>query len=330
MSPSFNKRNPCAHHQKTDRMAGNTETRSPSPIDIAGALLKTMRPHQWVKNLFVFAPLIFARRFVHQATGTIDWLAIGQTTLVFGMFCLTSGAVYLLNDIVDRDKDRLHPTKRLRPIPSGRLSVPTATIVSVSSAIVALTVGLLWEPLLAGVLTAYLTLNVAYSFILKHIVFADVISIATGFLLRILGGAIAITVPVTVWLYACTFLLASFLGLGKRKHEILLSHKSAHAQRRVLRSYRLHWVNRAMVVLGIATAVCYTAYTVSEHAIHQFGSRAMVFTVPFIVVGLFRFVGLLNRSQVADSPTDAMLKDRWFLTNLAAWVVVVLWIVYRA
>lgn len=259
----------------------------------------------------------------------MDCIAIGQATLAFAMFCLTSGAVYLLNDIVDREKDRLHPTKKQRPIPSGRLPVHIAVIAGTVAATLSLALGLLWEPRLAAVVAAYLTLNIAYSFTLKHIVFADVVSIAAGFLLRILGGAVAISVPVTLWLYVCTFLLASFLGLGKRKHEILFSRDSNHTQRRVLRSYRLYWLDRAMLALGIATTVCYTAYTISEHAVYQFGSRAMVVTVPFIIIGLFRFLGLLNRSQVADSPTDAMLKDRWFMLNLVGWVVVVLWIVYR-
>lgn len=285
-------------------------------------LLRSMRPHQWVKNLFVVAPLVFSER----ALLTEDFL---RAAFAFLCFSALSGCVYILNDLLDVEGDRLHPTKRERPIASGRLPIAVARV--------ALSVILLGTVVLSFIVSidfaavglAYFVLNVGYSFAFKHIPFLDVISIASGFLLRVLGGAFAIRAPITPWILACTFLLALFLGLGKRKHEILQAGARAGKQRRVLDRYRLGHVRLAMAAFGVATVACYALYTmISEHAGRLFHPRDLVWTLPCVAIGLFRFNQLTGRVDEGRSPTDLMLSDPPFLLNLAVYAAIVVVVIY--
>ena len=297
-------------------------------LDVAWQLIRTMRPHQWVKNLFLFAPLVFAQKLFYPGTFTLNPRPFAITLAAFALFCIMTGSVYMLNDLVDREKDARHPVKRNRPIASGRLPVAVAQVAGALLTALAVALAFVLDVRFAIVMLAYWGLNVAYSLRLKHIVFVDVTCIATGFILRILAGAMAISVPVTLWLYACTFLLALFLGLGKRKHELKFSGDGAVKQRKVLARYNLGHVNRVLWLTGVATAACYIAYTLSKHTYDQFHTYALVGTVPFIGFGLWRFLWLLDRPGEAQSPTDRMLRDVPFLVNLLLWAVSVVVAVY--
>ena len=286
-----------------------------------GALLTSLRPHQWVKNVFVLAPLVFAE---HAA----DPELLLRAGIAFVLFSLLSGCVYLLNDIVDIEADRAHPTKCNRPIPSGRLPLPAArtSLALLLIATVAASFALSIE--FAAVGMAYFTLNVGYSFALKHIPFLDVGIIATGFILRIFGGAFAIDVPISIWLGGCTFLLAVFLGLGKRKHELALVGPGESPSRRVLQRYSQAHIQQVMILCAVLTTSCYLAYTLLAAPHGSFTPRDMLVTVPFVVFGLARFHTLTNRTGEATSPTDAMLADWPFLLNVAAWGCVVIGVIY--
>ena len=287
------------------------------------AVVRAMRPHQWVKNLFVLAPLVFAE----QALELGHFLA---GALAFAVFSALSGCVYILNDLMDVEQDRQHPTKRMRPIASGALPIPVARTALAVVLIAAISVSFAaLGATFAAVGLSYFTLNVAYSFALKHVPFVDVAVIATGFLLRIIGGAAAIDVPITIWILATTFLLALTLALGKRKHEILQAGEKKKEQRKVLARYDITHVTMAMSALAVATALCYAAYTVFGTPMGRlFHPRDLAWTIPFVLFGLVRFVQLTDRAEDGRSPTDLMLRDWPFLVNLALWSIVVVVIIY--
>ena len=284
-------------------------------------ILWAMRPHQWVKNLFVLTPLIFARQLT-------QWDKVGLALVALVLFCALSGAVYLLNDIFDRERDRLHPVKRLRPIASGKLPVRAAVIALVVVLVTVLGVSVVIDLRLTAVAAGYFGLNVAYSMLLKRIVFVDLIVISAGFILRILAGAVAVAVPVSVWLVLCTFLLAMFLGMGKRKHELVTSGDDAAKRRSVLVYYKLAHLNMALNLTSAVTTLVYLLYTTSERTISEFGTKNLLFTVPFIVFGLVRYMQILETHRDSESPTDYITKDIPFIVNLGLWGAVVTLIIY--
>lgn len=282
-----------------------------------------MRPYQWVKNLFVFAPLIFAEKLYH---GHELLLA----ALGFLLFSLTSGSVYLLNDIVDAEADRAHPFKRLRPIASGRLPISAAKIAIVVILLGVTLISLSVGPVLTAVILGYAAMNVAYSFHLKHVPFLDVTIIALGFIARVVCGALVIDVRISPWLIGCTFLVSLYLGLGKRRHELAAIGPSAsHHQRRVLRLYNLGAVDRTMPIVGLLTLAAYVFYTLSADTVERFGTTKLVLTAPMILVGLSRFLVLAHRPKTAFSPTDAMLRDPLMIGVVVVWGVSVVAIIYN-
>lgn len=285
-------------------------------------LIKAARPHQWLKNVFfVGAPLIFARRLD-------DLNALVRTALAVAAFCCLASTVYLLNDIVDVEKDRAHPTKRRRPVASGALPVPVARVAAVASVLAGLGISfsLGVQPLLIS--AGYIALNLGYSFGLKRIAFVDVGIISIGFLLRVLQGATAIPVTPSGWLLICTTLLAAFLGFGKRAHELAISGSRGTATRDALGGYNATVLRWLMRVLSLATAAAYAAYTLSAHAVAFFGTRGLILTLPFVLFGLVRFLTIVARVSDAESPTDAMLKDRVLMANLALYAVAAVGIIY--
>lgn len=284
-------------------------------------LVKAARPHQWVKNLFVAAPLVFARLMY-------DPHAVARTLLAFTCFCLLSSAVYLLNDVVDVEKDRAHPVKRFRPVASGALSITAARLAAGLAAAGSLAVGLWLDPAFAAVGAGYLLLNVAYSFALKRVAFVDVGCIALGFLLRVLGGAFAIPVPPSGWLLVCTVLLAALLGFGKRSHELRVAGERGGVQRDVLEAYPPRVLQALLYVLAVLTTLTYAAYTQSPHALEFFGTRALIVTVPFVAFGIYFFLRITAKQGDAESPTDAMLKNRFFLLNLIFYVTAIVLVIY--
>jgi 4-hydroxybenzoate polyprenyltransferase len=285
-----------------------------------------MRPGQWVKNLFVFAPAVFAK--AHSEAHPEIFLQAALATLVF---ILLAGAVYVMNDVLDVDKDRLHPTKRHRPIASGALSIQNALAGGLLSLAAAYAIGYFLGGAFNLVATGYLALNVAYSTTLKRYAYLDVLSIATGFLLRILAGSLAIGLArdeISVYLVGCTFLVALFLGLGKRRHELALLGEESGTRRPALRQYRLHHLDVALLVVATLTVCAYAFYTVAPQTRAYFGSMRLAATVPFVLLGIGRFLILLRRKDEARSPTDVMIRDVPFLLNIVAWALVVAWAVY--
>jgi 4-hydroxybenzoate polyprenyltransferase len=288
-----------------------------------GAAVKSMRPHQWVKNLFVVAPLVFAK-----LVG--DPRAALRCAAAVGVFCLLSSAVYLINDLVDLEKDRAHPVKRRRPLASGALTEQAGRFLAGTLALSALVGAGLLGPGVAFLATsaAYLVLNLAYSLALKKVAFVDVACISTGFLLRVLAGAFAIPVAPSRWLLACTLLVSALVGFGKRAHELRLSGESAATQREVLGHYDLGVLRKLLFVLGALTTVTYFAYTRSPHARGMFRSVHLGLTVPFVAFGVFRFIWIATRQTDAENPTDLMVRDPAFMTNLFLYGASVLALLY--
>ena len=287
------------------------------------ALLKTVRPHQWVKNVFVAAPLVFARHLT-------DTAYLVRTAIAVLAFCLLSGAVYAFNDVRDVKADREHPKKRLRPIAAGELSERAALIAASVLAVGSLAAMFALSPLAGVYATAYLAQNVAYSLKLKEIAFVDVGLIASGFLLRVLGGAAAIDVPASEWVLLCTALIAIFFGLGKRAHELAWASRSgkAHTTRAALAGYRIEAVRITMYVVGAATVGAYAMYTINQHTQEMFHTRNLIYSTPWVALGIIRFLFLALWSPKDESPTEAMLRDPYFLAILAGATATVLYIIY--
>lgn len=294
------------------------------PMTAAAALLRTLRPHQWVKNLFVLAALVFSKHLFDAGMAT-------RAAIATACFCALSGAVYAFNDVRDVDADRQHPTKRNRPIAAGALSERAALIAAALLAAggLAVAAALTWQvALIAG---GYLVVNLAYTLRLKQVAFLDVALIAAGFLLRVQAGAVAIDVPASPWLLACTGLLATFLGFGKRAHELAWAQRSGGnvtGTRAALAGYRLPVLRIAMIVLGIATCAGYVVYTQDPHTVAYFGTRELLWSAPFPAIGIARFLWLALIRPREESPTEAMLRDGLFLLNLGAWVAAVMAILY--
>ena len=285
-----------------------------------GSILKAVRPHQWVKNIFVAAPVVFAKRIG-------DLHSDLRAGAAFAAFCLLSSAVYLVNDLVDIEKDREHPTKRHRPIAAGKLKPQFARALAGLFAVAALGSGLALGWGFALTAAGYLALNAAYSFRLKRIAFVDVACISVGFLLRVLAGAFAIDVPPSRWLLVCTLLLSALLGFGKRAHELRIGGEGGHKHREVLGDYNPDVLRVLLWVLGVATMLAYLVYTRTQHTNELFGGGQLVFTVPFAAFGIYRFIRLVNRTDTADSPTDSMLHDPAFVVNLVLYAAAVIAIV---
>lgn len=284
------------------------------------ALLKTLRPRQWVKNLFVGVPLMFGGKLT-------DPTSLFITAGAIALFCLISGCVYILNDLVDIEKDRAHPKKRNRPIPSGALPESVARRFAVITVPVCLALGYYLQPWYAAALAIYFAQNLAYSFKLKQVAYLDVMSIALGFVLRVLAGAFALEIPASPWLLACTGLLAMFLGFGKRAHE-LAGAGEVSRQRAALAGYHPATLRALLYVVGVATAACYVAYTLSEHTQLVHHTRKLVYTAIPALFGLLRFAHLATTRHDAESPTEEMLRDPVFMINFAVTIALTAAILY--
>jgi 4-hydroxybenzoate polyprenyltransferase len=293
------------------------ETRS-----TATSLLVSLRPDQWTKNLIVFAALIFSRQL-------LDPAALALASAAFLIFCALSGAVYLINDVSDREADRQHPTKQRRPIASGALSPAVAMVWAAGLSGVALASAFVLKPLFAVSAAAYLTLFVLYTRWLKHIVILDVMSIAIGFVLRAVAGGVIIGVPISDWLLVCTILLALFLGFAKRRHELTLLTDGAKGHRRILEEYDPYLLDQMIAIVAAATLVAYIIYCVSPETHAYFGTDWLVLTTPFPIYGLFRYLYLVHRKEGGGSPSEMLLVDRPLLGCVALWGLAVVVIIYR-
>lgn len=294
---------------------------TPRP-SVAASLFLALRPAQWTKNLIVFAALIFGQRL-------FDGGAVLRATVAFLAFCALSGVVYLVNDIVDREHDRQHPLKRLRPIAAGHLPVPLAAASGL--VLVALALGAsVWLGVAFTVhAVAYVLLQVAYSLALKRQVILDVLSIALGFVIRASAGGAAISVPVSQWLLVCTILLALFLALAKRRHEITLLGDDATRHRAILGEYTPYLVDQMIAVVTASTLMGYAFYTVSSDTVERFQTPWLGLTLPFPIYGIFRYLYLVHRRSQGGSPTELLLADRPLLLCVALWGATTVALIYH-
>ncbi|MBI4864489.1 MAG: decaprenyl-phosphate phosphoribosyltransferase [Candidatus Riflebacteria bacterium] len=286
-----------------------------------GPLVRSMRPKQWVKNVFVLAALVFA----HKAT---SWPHVVTSVAAFGAFCLLASGVYLINDVMDLEEDRKHPIKQSRPIAAGLVSVPvavgTAVVLFVATLFVSLRLGL---PFLLALLT-YLALNLGYSSGLKHVVILDVMLIASGFVIRAIAGAIALDVPMSQWLLLCTTNVALFLAFTKRRQELLHLGHNAHQHRKSLSEYTVGFLDQMISVVTSCTVIAYALYTLSPEITLKFGTDALKWTIPFVIYGIFRYLYLIHVRHVPGDPTATLMSDLPSIVNVFAWGVTVLGILY--
>jgi 4-hydroxybenzoate polyprenyltransferase len=285
------------------------------------ALVRSMRPEQWTKNLIVFAALIFGQRL-------FDAAAVGSSLAAFLIFCALSGVVYLLNDVVDRENDRQHPLKSGRPIASGELTPRAALTAAGPIGVAALAAAVWLHPVFGLIAAAYVALFAAYSRVLKHVVILDVLTIAIGFVLRAAAGAVVVAVPMSPWLLACTMLLALFLGLSKRRHELTLLAGAATGHRRILEEYNPYLLDQMIGVVTASTLMAYIIYCTSSETIEKFGTDGLVLTTPFPIYGIFRYLYLVHQ-RGAGSPSEVLLTDRPLIVCIALWGLAVIAIIYR-
>jgi 4-hydroxybenzoate polyprenyltransferase len=296
--------------------------RQASDHSLAFNILISLRPGQWAKNLIVFAGLLFGLRL-------FDVAAVGRALAAFGVFCALSGVVYVVNDIADRHTDRQHPHKARRPIASGALSVPAALTSASVLGMAALAGAFALGPRFLLVAASYLALLLLYSGPLKHIVIIDVLTIAVGFVLRAVAGAVAVDVDISRWLLVCTILLALFISLAKRRHELLLLTDGAVSHRPILGEYTPYLLDQMIAVVTASTLIAYVFYTISPETEQKFGTQWLGLTVPFPLYGIFRYLYLVHLREGGGSPADLLLTDRPLLVCVTLWALSVVLIIYH-
>lgn len=285
------------------------------------ALLETMRPRQWTKNLFVFAGIVFARRLGDPA-------AVVESVAAFCLFCLLSSSVYIINDIADAEQDRSHPTKKGRPIASGRLSVSGGVTSAIVMAGMSLGLSFTLTRAFALIAVTYVALNLLYSFGLKRVVILDVLCIAVFFVLRAAAGAAAISVVISHWLLMCTILLALFIALSKRRHELVLLENNAAEHRAILTEYSPYLLDQMIAVVTASTLMAYCLYTVDARTVKEIGTDRLLYTIPCVIFGIFRYLYLIHQKGEGGNPDRIIISDRPFFINLLLWAVVAAGVVY--
>lgn len=287
----------------------------------AALLFISLRPEQWTKNLFVLAGLLFGRRLL-EAPSVLLALA------AFGIFCGLSGAVYLFNDVMDRHADRAHPLKGSRPIASGALPPGVAIVAACLVGGSAIVSAVALRPALGAVAAIYVLLLLLYSAVLKHVVIVDVLTIAAGFVLRAVAGALAVDVPISQWLLVCTTLLALFLALSKRRHELTLLAADATEHRRILQEYSPYLLDQMVGVVTASTLVAYAIYATSPETAERLGTDRLGLTIPFVLYGIFRYLYLVHHRHGGGSPSAMLLADRPLLVCVGLWAASVVLILY--
>lgn len=284
------------------------------------ALFKAMRPKQWTKNVVVFAPLIFDGKL-------FDPTLLLKTSLAFALFCLISSTVYLINDLVDIEKDRQHPTKRYRPLASGALSPRVAIAAAALFVLVSLPLALWLDGGFSLILMTYLLLNIGYSFYLKNLVIIDVLTVAAGFVLRVAGGVAVVDVErFSPWLYLCITLGALFLGFGKRRHELLLLEGDAEAHRAILAEYTLPFLDQLIALVTSTLVIAYSLYTFSAPNLPS--NHTMMLTIPFVLYGLFRYLYLIHVKGEGGAPDELVFRDKPLLLTGILWTLAVIAVLY--
>lgn len=284
--------------------------------------LEAMRPHQWTKNAFLLAALVYSGRLT-------DAPAITATGLAVAAFCLGSSSMYLFNDLRDREADALHPEKRHRPIASGRLPIAAAKALSGAALVAALALAAAVGPGFGLVLVAYLVQTVLYTVALKRVVILDVFLVANGFVLRAVAGAVAISVRISPWLILCTVTLALFLGFAKRRSEVVELGDAAEGHRRILAEYPLAFLDQMIAITASSTVLAYSLYSASHDPAGRSGGGALMLTTPFVYFGIFRYLYLLHVKGRGADPAQALLGDLPLLANCLAWAAASALCIYR-
>lgn len=268
-----------------------------------------VRPKQWVKNFFIFAAIVFSKNI-------FDFILLKRTIVAFVCFCLISSCVYIFNDIVDVEKDRQHPKKKLRPIASGIVNIKEAIILLVIILPLTLFIAYKIDVVFALLTLAYLLNNFLYSFYLKHLVIIDVMSIALGFLLRVISGGVIIKVYISPWLLLCTLFLSLFLGFSKRRNELIILQDGAGMHRRILEAYSVQHIDSMLSIATASTVMSYSLYTFSAH-----GNNSMMITIPFVLYGIFRYQYVVYRKSEGGEPEETVLKDKPLMVDIFLWGV---------
>ncbi len=288
---------------------------------MARALLESMRIRQWLKNSVIFAALIFSQTLGEPGK-------LGRAIAAFGLFCAFSSAVYILNDILDLKRDRLHPVKRSRPLAAGDLPAVAAVAAAIALVTVSLPLAWLLSPSFALCGIAYLLINVAYSLWLKTVVIVDVMIIAGGYVIRAAAGGLAIDVEISAWLILCTILLSLFLGFTKRRQELAQHEALASSTRVALRDYSVAFLDQMISIVTSATVVAYALYTLAPETRQKLGTPYLPLTIPFVLYGIFRYLYLVHRKDMGENPTGAFYADRPLFINVVLWAVAAVVILY--
>ncbi len=285
-------------------------------------LIKTLRPKQWSKNLFIFAALVFDLKLFQAAP-------LLRTVAGFVLFCLLSSTIYLINDLVDIEKDRQHPVKRNRPLAAGELSPSVAVLAAIGIGVVCVPLSFMLELYFGGIAVSYVILMIVYSFFLKNTVIVDVMTIAAGFVLRVAAGVVLVHVErFSPWLYVCTTLLALFIAIGKRRNELALLKGNANTHRAILDEYSLSFIDEMISIISAATLIAYSLYTFSAENLPK--NHTMMLTTPFVLYGLFRYLYLIHVRGEGGAPEEIVIKDKPLIINMVLWALAVILILYLA
>ncbi len=287
------------------------------------AVIRSMRPTQWIKNLFIFAAIIFAQEF-------FDIPLFLKTFAAFLVFCILSGALYILNDLNDIDEDKLHPKKSKRPIASGEISKRHALLLFFVLSLISLFLAFWLNKYFFIAAFIYFILQLAYSLKLKHVVILDVFIIAAGFVIRVIAGGLVIEIPLSSWLLICTVMLALFLAMSKRRHELLLLEENASEHRPILMEYSPYLLDQMIAVVTASTLIAYCLYTISGETLEKFGTKNLALSIPFVLYGIFRYLYLIHQKGKGGSPEELIIKDKPLLIDILLWIGSVVFILYLA
>ena len=313
---------PAAHKRSEIRGGGEGAATPAADVGLhAGwsAYLRLLRPHQWIKNGFVFLGLLFGHAWN-------DPVKLGQALAAFAAFCLLASAVYVMNDLIDREQDRLHPKKKRRPLVTGAVSVGAAGALAATCLVAGGVIAWHWAGSAPWIYFAYVALNVGYSFGLKHVVILDVFIIASGFMLRILAGTLGLGIAPSQWLLLCGLMLTLFLGFAKRSAELLALPEDSAGHRRVLEHYSAPMLDQFISIAAAGTVISYALYTVSPDTVALHGTRGLVATVPFVLYGMLRYLWRLHRRGGGGDPAQELLTDPHLLAATTGWLLLVLFL----
>ncbi len=290
-------------------------------LSILKYVFLSMRPKQWIKNFLVFAALVFSKNIFDLSKDLNAFIGLI-------IFCMITGCSYLINDLLDLEKDKLHPSKSQRPLASGKIKKTTAMTAIAITCFVGLFLAFYMNKFFGIIVLAFFLLNLGYSVYLKNIVIIDVITIAAGFVLRVMGGAVIISVVASHWLILCAMLLSLFLGFSKRRHELILLETDATSHRKVLEHYSPYFLDQMIAVVTASTLICYALYTMSKDTIEKLGTSKLIYTIPFVLYGIFRYLYLVHQKKEGGNPTEVIFTDIPIIINVTLWVITSIVFVY--